>query len=136
MFKNAFQWLPPSPYTKARTSPTPLTDLLSLRCHHTRSAGSPRPGPTPSPGSGGGVRLRTHTLRACGPRRAWLASQGGLQPPAARVRLSLGGQTPGAARGLRSPQDQSRAISILSSVTVLSWLVSPELPALLGQLLK
>lgn len=39
-------------------------------------------------------------------------------------------------RGLRSPRNQSRDTSILSSVTVLLRLVSPELPALLGQLLK
>lgn len=72
-----------------------------------------------------------------------LPSGGGLRLPLPRVQLCLGvgrgvggGHARPTIRGLRSPHNQSRDTSILSSVTVLLWLVSPELPASLGWLLK
>lgn len=98
-----------------------------------------------------GERLKTRTLRAPGPRKAWLASWGPGSPLAevcgSRCPESGsawvcgggvcgGGHTRPAIRGLRSPRNQSGDTSILSSVTVLLWLVSPELPASLGWLLK
>lgn len=98
-----------------------------------------------------GERLKTRTLRAPGAKESLarlvgtrLPSGGGLRLPLPRVRLCLGvcvgrggeGHTRPAIRGLRSPRNQSGDTSILSSVTVLLWLVSPELPASLGWLLK
>lgn len=72
------------------------------------------------------------------PREEVAPLWGGLQPQLPRVQLSLGVQTLlglplGACAVLGLVKGH---VSILSLVTVLLWLVSPELPALLGQLLK